>query len=106
MAEQRYIIPEEGLKVAMAAVEAGITERRDLFPREAGRVALEAFIRWQSEHPSIPTTEWLDEFNRAGEIKPFKDFRGAMIAEWQRQMYLAPKPSIPNSLIRAFWVSP
>ena len=83
---QRYRVPEEGLKAvheAMCTIIPGGTQP------DYEHAALEAFIRWQSENPKVPTTEWLDEFNRIGEIKPFKDFRGAMIAAWIGRMYLA-----------------
>ena len=89
-----YLVPEEGLKVALAAVEAGITERRGLFPREAGRVALEAFIRWQSENPPVMNVTQQNAMPNCSLAE--------FCAEWVRRMYLAPKPSIPNHLIQAF----
>ena len=89
----KYLVPAEGLKAAFNAWDhfggIGVETRIETI--------LEAFIRWQSENPQVPTTEWLDEFNRVGEIKPFKDFRGAMIAAWIGRMYLAePEPEVPE----------
>ena len=92
----KYLVPAEGLK---AAKQAGEEYLRDNQSSEVYLLyeVLEAFIRWQSENPQVPTTEWLDEFNRVGEIKPFKDFRGAMIAAWIGRMYLAePEPEVPE----------
>ena len=91
----KYVVPEAGLKAACDEIcELGTGSGR-----EVTRKVLEAFIRWQSENPQVPTTEWLDEFNRVGEIKPFKDFRGAMIAAWIGRMYLAePEPEVPKEI--------
>ena len=94
----KYLVPAEGLK---AAKQAGEEYLRDNQSSEVYLLyeVLEAFIRWQSENPQVPTTEWLDEFNRVGEIKPFKDFRGAMIAAWIGRMYLAePEPEVPKEI--------
>jgi hypothetical protein len=98
MSDKKYVVPEGMLKAAIdAAWRSDDVSKEDIAPYV--QILIEAAIRWQSENLKIPTTEWLDEFNRAGEIKPFKYFGQAMIAEWQRRMYLAPESEVPDGLV-------
>jgi len=87
---RRYVVPEEGLNAAVDAQEL----RCDPVITKIG---LEAFIRWQSENPRVPTLEqlWSCGKDAGGQTNAF-DGTIAMIAAWLRRMYLAPKPEVPE----------
>jgi hypothetical protein len=90
----KYVVPEEGLKAAIDA--AGQTVKGCPW-QEIVSTALEAFIRWQSENPPVPTN---------GQIESMRDHIGsqtswiaevrAICREWVRRMYLAPEPTVPD----------
>ncbi len=83
---QRYVVPEAGLKAACDEIcELGTGSGR-----EVTRKVLEAFIRWQSENPRVPTGQQLWEMSTKG---PLADVN-FVCAEWQRRMYLAPEPEV------------
>ena len=99
-----YKIPEAGLNAAWSAVAEKMRAHIDAKHKEpiaelhAARIALEAFIRWQSENPIVPTPKqarelfevwWGNDTSNAGTM-------GLVAAAWQRRMYLAPEePEVP-----------
>ena len=102
---QRYAVPEEGLKAALDRFGS-----RHPFSEDIARMLLEAFIRWQSENPQVPTDEQCDELisligatGRSLVCYPSRIDRGqarTMLTEWQRRMYLADDfdPSLGGAL--------
>lgn len=68
--------------------------------KPAMEVALEAALRWLSENPIVPTDEQMDALTN--EV-PYQDsgngsiFR-VVIDKWQRRMFLAHKPEVPEEI--------
>ena len=89
-------IPEGMLKAAHEKAFVGmgtsITER-----------ILEAALRWLSENPIVPTDEQIDRIHREANpsaetaIGRHWEIRNWLI-EWQRRIFLAPEPEIPEEV--------
>jgi hypothetical protein len=88
----KYTVPEEGLKAASSL------GRGDLAIKER----LEAFIRWQSENPKVFSDEWIVQLVKEAGCA---DLLGAnqfvlgmhqILDLFQRRMYLAPEPEVPE----------
>jgi hypothetical protein len=121
MSEKKYLVPEGGLNAAVKAAWVFAYPRNlDGHPQASPRVAeeiiasfrrgIEAFTRWQSENPQVPTDEQCDELIRlvgATGTSPMRfpsrvnrDQARTMLTEWQRRMYLAnPKDSRRQRII-------
>ncbi len=85
MSENKYVVPEDGLKAAQREALGGEFPVMDFMRR-----GVEAFIRWQSENPPVPSL-----LDISSNLKP----EGQQIAinesiEWIRRMYLAPEPKV------------
>lgn len=93
MSDKKYVVPEEGLKAALDS--AGQTVSGCPW-QELATKAVEAFIRWQSENPMVPSDEDLEFLQRDAEGSVDLGFarRKWYITEWQRRMYLAPEPEV------------
>ena len=95
----KYVVPEEGMKA--------VAEATNGYDKQTTTVAIEAFIRWQSENPQVPTDEQCDELisligatGRSLVCYPSRIDRGqarTMLTEWQRRMYLA-EPEVPEEI--------
>jgi len=106
--EKKYVAPDGMLDAAWKAAlsHVGATERNLGSPRvkaeiiESWRVGIEAALCWQSENPIVPTpTDVLllaDELVRAGTDRNSQVMR--VCAAWQRRMYLAPEPEVPEEI--------
>jgi hypothetical protein len=95
-----YQVPASGLAAAMENAP------EELDPLAVALI-LEAFIRWQSENPVMPTKEWMDEqIQVAHPSLTASTFSLRAIAEWQRRMYLAPAESDPPEEIKDLLVAP
>ena len=88
----KYKVPDGGLKAALDRWPCTGDERHRTLDR------LEAFIRWQSENPVVPTEkqalDMYTDFPIGSGIKCAVS--GAV--EWQRWMYLVPEPEVPETL--------
>jgi len=96
MSESRIVVPDGMLTAAMHAI--GIPEQY----KQTHQVnkALEAALRWLSENPIVPTDEQVKAIHHSAteaactskSILPF------FAIEWQRRMFLAPEPEIPEDI--------
>ncbi len=84
MTQLKYQVPASGLAAAMENAP------EDLDPLAVALI-LQAFVKWQSEHPIVPTEEQMTAVRVSVGFYP-GDHRQLM-AEWIRRMYLAPEPS-------------
>ena len=101
MSESRVVVPEGGLEAAVAAAWKHIGfDYPQASPRiqkeieDGYRAGLEAFVRWLSENPMVPTHS---EVNSILAMVQFQSLRGTSLdglqdfaAMWQRRMFLAP----------------
>ena len=98
----KYVVPEEGMKAAIDA--AGQTVKGCPW-QEIVSTALEAFIRWQSETPPVPTDEQIREAAKKADPRGdwkvatsfLTDYRNFLML-WERIMYLAPEPTVPEEI--------
>jgi hypothetical protein len=86
----KIVVPEGML---MAAKDATATMRLNieqyLFDTQT-KMALEAALRWLSEHPILPTKEQIEHFNQI----PSTQYTTDIIVEWQRIEFLAPDTEV------------
>ena len=94
MNEKKIVLPEGMLKAAMD----DIGERRGTYGGRIIEGALEAALRWLSDHPIIPTDTQMqalwDDSVGAG---PFGTAKFAAV-NWQRRMFLASEPEVPEEI--------
>ena len=106
MTEQRYTVPEEGLKAVVDAHmikwehlndayrDSAMGKLQEQLFIEEQKEDLEAFIRWQSENPGVPTKEQSDALKDEyySSVSNSRSEFSWCAEEWQRRMYLAPEP--------------
>jgi len=109
MSDKKYVVPEGGLKAAVAqAFESGKFLNRRLWTEffsgsSAGcvkltRSILEGFIRWQAENPPKASMKQLQEMYDKVDKGNGGTYIPSYLEEWIRRMYLAPEPEgIPES---------
>ena len=100
---EKIVVPEGMLK---AAKDVYHDKAQDGVDQSAVKEALKAALRWLSEHPIVPTDEQHDvlykEFVSLPETRivtngtTFRSFFRWAIDAWQRRMFLAPEPEIPD----------
>ena len=97
MAERRVVVPDGMLKAAVPCY---------LPDRQLVHSILEAALLWLSENPIVPTSEQLHSI--IGKLPVamcdivWTERDRALIAEWQRRMFLAPEPEVPEQ-IKDLW---
>ena len=92
MSKRRYVVPEGMLKAALSAYVIGT--------HQVGvRDALEAALRWLAENPIVPTEKEAADLVvwSSGGTTLIKRLGRACI-EWQRRMFLAPEPVVPEDV--------
>jgi hypothetical protein len=94
---QRYVVPEEGKQKYWDAYNEAWrqypnTEPEYMKETECANKGLEAFIRWQSENPRVPTVDQQTEMSGLIRSKINNPSVGDFAEEWQRRMYLSPEP--------------
>jgi len=92
----------------MLAAAAKASGRRDDLEGHFIYASLEAALRWLSENPIVPSEdEMVDMRNRCSTRVVLKDPEGnaplakqerELITAWQRRMFLAPEPEIPEAI--------
>ena len=93
MAERRVVVPDGMLKAAVPCY---------LPDRQLVHSILEAALLWLSENPIVPTSEQLHSI--IGKLPMamcdivWTERDRALIAEWQRRMFLAPEPEVPEEI--------
>lgn len=67
--------------------------------------ALEAALRWLSENPIAPNDEQVGRMWCAKNKLPFEgtDWVRWGASEWQRRMFLAPEPEVPEAVKNLLW---
>jgi hypothetical protein len=91
MSEKKYVVPEGGLDAVRKVAEnnGGVsawTERGlTCYP-----AVVEAFIRWQSENPVVPTLPQLRSLLAHLETVTNETTVQNLVVDWQRRMYLDP----------------
>jgi hypothetical protein len=97
MAEKKYAVPDGMLKAAtLGACEGMFLSQVHQVLLNTERI-LEAAIRWQSENPQAPTDEQMKKMKSDIRYRVgvhFDDLK--LVKEWQRRMYLAPEPEVPE----------
>lgn len=107
MSEKRIVVPEGMLRAFADAWDWGMKElpispsRSDidallLRQGHARMKAIEAALRWLSEHPIVPTDEQINECHSAmyaagGNLGSI-ELQRMFATEWQRRMFLAREP--------------
>lgn len=104
MSETKYVVPDGMMKAAYNEFfkAASLNGRPSVTDGERLLYALEAALRWLSENPIVPTSEQL--YSTIGKLPVamcdivWTERDRAMIAEWQRCMFLAPEPKVPEEI--------
>jgi hypothetical protein len=93
MSESRIVVPDGMLKAVSSQMGY-------IPPPENIHRCLEAALRWLSDNPIVPTDEQVKDCMRVG-------YSGGIVtptamceafAEWQRRMFCAPEPVIPEDV--------
>ncbi|MHB1957029.1 MAG: hypothetical protein ACYCOU_25210 [Sulfobacillus sp.] len=92
MSELKVVVPEEMLKTACNDHHAVGINRRDIY-----RI-IEAVLRYQSEHPKVPTDCDLYEMDKRAHDSDWLNNRRFLCVEWQRIKDLAPEPEAPERI--------
>ena len=94
----KKIIVPEGMEHAVVREVFEQCGRVDYHPQI--RVGLEAALLWLSENPIAPTDEQVEELQEYS----FNNIHGSKMQlvwslfEWQRRMFLAPEPEVPEEV--------
>ena len=107
MSEKKIVVPEGMIR----AVEDRCGDLckyggKSQSVRFVSQTAVEAALRWLSENPILPTAEQL--YSTIGKLPVamcdivWTERDRALIAEWQRRMFLAPEPEVPEE-IKDLW---
>jgi len=93
MSEKRYVIPKGMLE---AAILSHPFDPRTKFIPEM----LEAALRWLSDNPIVPTAKQSAELESLCRINDEPMCMDAIFycSEWQRRMFLAPEPEVPEEV--------
>ncbi len=97
--KKKIVVPPEMLKAVVSAMLKNPVEYTGLrnFEKDVAKsiaFGLEAALLWIGENPIVPTEEQAQEMARFG---PLRDVN-FLCAEWQRRMFLAPEPEVPESV--------
>ena len=100
MSKMKIVVPEEMLEETLR--DKGFLDWMKMTGKpldeaqycQLVKEVVKAALRWQIENPRVPTDEDLEVLQRDAEGKVDLGFarRKWYITEWQRQMFLAPKP--------------
>jgi hypothetical protein len=93
MSEKRYVIPKGMLE---AAILSHPFDTRTKFLPEM----LEAALRWLSDNPIVPTAKQSAELESLCRLNDEPMCMDAIFycSEWQRRMFLAPEPEVPEAI--------
>ena len=92
MSETKIKVPEGMLKAAML-VTIGVS-------RLEAEKTLEAAMWWLAENPIVPTPEQARELWKTASAGILNEANRAAASaiEWQRRMFLAPEPEVPEAV--------
>ena len=96
---KKIIVPEPMLSAAEDS-GAGCGSR-------SCEMILEAALRWLSENPIVPTDEQAKLLGKVYASNNFgSDYHDSLkrtVVEWQRRMFLAPEPEVPEEVKDLLW---
>lgn len=98
MSEKKIVVPE-GMLVSALAHYQNVSRAAwsdDMY--KVVRGTLEASLRWLSENPIVPTDEQWRTLNEERQWPDNSNRRRRSVIEWQRRMFLAPEPEIPEAI--------
>lgn len=109
MSEKKIVVPTGMIEAAHVAWQMHPIRGYD--PDDAINKALEAAIRWLSENPIVPTRKQWDEIGASPEVyghvySNSDEAEIELCVAWQRRMFLAPEPEIPEAVkdLLEFWI--
>ena len=115
MNDPKIKVPEGMLKAAFNG--AGKTVQGCPW-QEIAAASVEAALLWMSENPIVPTTSQAevvrDAVDKVMEHGKGRLLNGSMVSdgvietcvEWQRRMFLAPEPEVPEEIKDLLWTVP
>ena len=94
MSEKKIVVPEGMLEAALDGLGIEIIKARRQYVKDT----LEAALHWLSENPIVPTEKQIADLAKT---MPYEDsgngnVLAVAVVEWQRRMYLAPEPEVPE----------
>lgn len=100
MSEKKIVVPEGMINAVDAALSLERGWRHELPAGIARDATLQAALRWMSENPIVPTEQQALDMATGCKFDSFENWElvrwGA--CEWQRRMFLAPDPEIPQEI--------
>lgn len=103
MSKKKIVVPKGMLEAALdgPGIES-VKETRRLYVE----ACIEASMRWLSENPIVPSDDQRDEiicaWDKFGRLQEGSgDFFRWSLIEWQRRMFLAPEPDVPEAFKEA-----
>lgn len=101
MSEKKYMVPE-GMLQAVYKEKYPCSVRSSEMEKH-----LEAALRWLAENPSIPSADWVHEkVTSIHDSLLIQTIIVRMIAEWQREMFLAAEPEYPADVLELLRTHP
>ena len=97
--EKKIVVPAEMLKAAIPTFAA------DSYADAKGiaTAILEAALYWLSENPMVPTAKQRDAVVKSATLNGQMTTNYAcLMIEWQRHMFLAPEPEVPEEIRNLF----
>lgn len=96
MNEKKYIVPEGMLKAVEGRYRMVYSSG---FNPPVVRANLEAALRWLSENPIVPTDQQeMEIYKKYISTVSDKAYPIYLLKEWQRRMFLAPEPEVPEAV--------
>ena len=100
--EKKIVVPEGMMKAAIFAWR--LHPIRGYPPEDAVCKAVEAALRWLSEHPIVPTQKQSRKLYADVPQGLLVDEVPSWYAvEWQRRMFLAPESEVPEEIKDLLW---
>ena len=102
MSDKKIVVPE-GMLEAVVAVSPQADRPSREFAREFYRPLLEAALEWLSEHPIVPIDKEVEEI--LDKVEPYRNWPEMVkrvVEIWQRQMFIATEPELPEELKTIF----
>jgi hypothetical protein len=98
---------EKGLSMSKIVIPGGMREAVNKDVQQAPWLddgfllsVLEAALRWLSENPVVPNRIQMQDVEAAAHHEPLHTTKwlSDILVEWQRRMFLAPEPKIPEGI--------
>jgi hypothetical protein len=103
--DKRIVVPDFILDAFMEALLEGVpdSEEKKRRLREGWRKEVGAVLRAISENPIVPTLEQVDSLREHADRLICREFWQELTVEWQRRMFLAPGPVVPEEVKDLMW---